>query len=180
MKKQIFGLKAVLVFLLLLGSAANGQTLSDALSEGESLALTVAVSGEVAEVLVAPGEQVKKGQLLVSLNVTGFQSALAAAKATLAYAKFKVQLVREDYERQQELYDEGSLSSVELQILELGVLHDEVALAHAQAAHVVALSNLAYARITAPVNGEVVALPVVGQRVSVAAGLPVLVKLHIK
>lgn len=97
------------------------QSLSDALSNGEALALSAGVSGQVARVLVKPGENVEQGQLLLSLGATTYQSRLDATRAVQAHAQFNLQLIEEDFARQQELYEEGSLSAVELQQLELQV-----------------------------------------------------------
>jgi len=157
--------------------SAVAQTLSDALANGEVLALSPGVSGQVAEVLVKPGDRVEQGQLLLTLGTVTYQSRLDAARAGLAHAGFNLQLLENDYERQQELYEEGSLSAVELQELELLVMKARMQLAAANAAVDVAAANLAYARITAPVNGEIFAVPLVGQRVNIQAGLPVLIKM---
>ena len=100
---------------------AGGQTLSDALSNGEALALSPGVNGQVAEVLVKPGDLVQKGQLLLTLDSADFQSRLDAKLARQEYVKFKLRLLEDDYARQRELYEEGSLSTVELQKLDLGI-----------------------------------------------------------
>jgi len=165
------------VVLAAFGASSAAQTLSDALSDGEALALSPGVSGQVAKVLVKPGEQVKKGQLLLSLGDTTYKSRLEAVRATQAHAKFRLQLLEEDYARQEELYEEGSLSTVELQLLDLVVKQARMELASARAAVDVATANLAFTKIIAPVDGEITAVPMVGQRVSVTAGLPVLIKM---
>ncbi|MEE9448322.1 MAG: efflux RND transporter periplasmic adaptor subunit [Arenicellales bacterium] len=157
------------VALLMMGAsmAVPAQTLSDALANGEPLSLSVGVSGEVAEVLVSEGEHVKQGQLLLKLNTLTYQSALNATQAALDYAKFKAQLSEEDFERQQALYDEGSLSTVELQQLELGLKLAQSELANARSAYHTAKHDLSRAKIIAPIDGEVLAVPLVGQRVNV-------------
>lgn len=170
-----FFLSAFVIAIFSATSAA--QVLSDGLSKGEVLTLSPGVSGQVAEVLVKPGDQVKKGQLLLALGDATYQSRHEAVKATQVHAKLSVQLLEEDYARQQELYEEGSLSSVELQLLDLVVKQARMELASARAAVDVAAANLAYTKIIAPVEGEIVAVPLVGQRVSVNAGLPVLIKM---
>lgn len=165
--------------LLLLPGLSYGQTLNDVLAQDGVLALRAGVSGEVVSVSVEQGEQVTKGQLLLKLGDRVQASTLKAAQTNLAFLGFKLQLAEENYERQQELYDEGSLSTVELQLVELGLLHDQSVVALARAAVDVAEQNLAYTQIIAPADGEVIALPMVGQRVNVEAGLPVLLKLRL-
>jgi multidrug efflux pump subunit AcrA (membrane-fusion protein) len=95
------------------------------------------------------------------------------------HARFKLQLVEADYARQQELYEEGSLSAVELQQLDLQVLQARMQLAAANAAVDVATANLAFANIVAPADGQITAVPLVGQRVNINAGLPVLIKMNL-
>lgn len=185
MKKQIgfkthfrsAGLTASL--LLLVSGLTYGQTLNDVLAQDGVLALRAGVGGEVVNVNVEQGEQVAKGQLLLKLGDRVQASQLKAAEAALVYLSFKLQLAEENYERQQELYDEGSLSTVELQLIELGVLHDKSVVASARAVVDEVKQNLAYTQIIAPADGKVIALPMVGQRVSVEAGLPVLLKLRL-
>ena len=156
------------------------QSLSDALSGGEALALSAGVNGQVARVLVEPGEQVKKGQLLLSLSTTTYQSRLEATQATQEHARFRLQLLEEDYARQQELYEEGSLSTVELQQLDLLVKQARMQLVSAKAAVDVATANLSFTKIVAPADGRITAVPLVGQRVNINAGLPVLIKMTVQ
>jgi RND family efflux transporter MFP subunit len=167
----------LMAVLPVMGTGA--QTLSDALTQGEALGLSVGVSGQVAEVLVEVGETVEKGQILLTLGATPYVSKLEASRAKLSYAKFKLQLLEEDYARQQELYDEGSLSAVDLQLLDLSVKLARSDAATARAALDLANATLAYTKIISPADGKVIAVPLVGQRVSTVAGLPVLIKLAV-
>ena len=175
-------LKLIVFGALVVAYSASSiaQTLSDGLANGDALALSVGVSGQVAEVLVKPGDQVKRGQLLLRLGSTTYQSRFDAVTATQAHAKFKLQLLEEDYARQQELYEEGSLSTVELQELDLVVMQARKELALAYAAVDVAAAQLSFTKIVAPADGEVIAVPMVGQRVSVNAGLPVLIRMRLR
>ena len=179
MIKMMRRIKLFVLSIAVFFSAGSGaQTLSDALSNGEMLALSPGVGGQVAEVLVKPGERVRKGQVLLVLDRATFQSRLSARQAVLEHAAFNLLLLEEDYARQQELYEEGSLSTVELQQLDLGVkkARSEVALARAKLA--VVAEKLENTKIFAPLDGEITAVPVVGQRFSVKAGLPVLIRMR--
>ncbi len=173
----------VLLILGMMGVCAtlSAQThiLSDALAQGEVLALGVGVSGQIEEVLVAPGDKVEKGQHLLSLNTKRFQSKLDAALMRVDFLKFNSQLAEEDYARQQELYEEGSLSTVELQILELNVKKAKSELATARAIYHGANRDLANAQIFALTSGEITAVPLVGQYVTVDGGIPVIIKMHV-
>jgi len=176
-------IRPLLIGGLIAGLTSYGvaaQTLSDELAAGETLGLSVAVGGEIAEVLVAPGDQVKHGQLLLRLVDKTYQSRLDAAKSAQDYARFKLQLQEEDYARQQEIYDEGSLSTVELQELDLKVKQTRSELASARAAVNAAAAVLSFSKITAPADGLVIAVPMVGQRVSVDAGLAILIRMKMQ
>jgi RND family efflux transporter MFP subunit len=168
------------VLTVLVNSGVGAQTLSDALSKGESLALSAGVGGQVARVLVRSGEQVKKGQLLLELGSTTYQSQLDAARSKQVFVSFKLQLLEEDYARQQELHDEGSFSSVELQLLELKVKQAQSELAAARATVDVAAAKLTFTKIYAPIDGQITAVPLVGQRVSINEGLPVLIRMILR
>lgn len=161
----------------LLSPQLTAQTLSDALAEGEELGLRVGVNGQVAKVLVSVGDRVDKGQHLLSLGSGTYQAKLDAARVKQDLLAYELQLVEEDYDRQQELYDEGSLSTVELQLYQLKVRQARSKLAQANADATVAAANLAYTRIYAPMNGRITAVPLVGQRVNIASGLPVLIRM---
>lgn len=155
------------------------QTLSDELADGAALALRVGVSGEVSEILVAPGDQVKTGQILLKLNVERYQSKSNAASAHLKAVKFKHQLDQDDFERQKELYDEGSLSSVELQLLELGVMQSSAEVSNARSAYHAAKRDVHNAQIFAPTSGQILAVPMIGQRANTDTGSDVLIRMKV-
>lgn len=92
-------------------------------------------------------------------------------------AKFELQLIEEDYERQVELYDEGSLAIVELQMFELKVKQGRSRLATAKANSTVAGANLEHTKIHAPMDGTITAVPLVRQRVNIVTGQPVLIRM---
>jgi len=162
------------------GPFASAQTLSDALANGGEMALGVGVSGEVSEVLVKTGENVQQGELLLKLDTVPFQAELNKASAALAYAKEKHQLQQENFERQNELYEEGSLSTVELQVIGLAVKQTAAEVAAAQADYQLAEWHLKQATIIAPIDGEITATVMAGQRVNVQNGNPVLIKMTVK
>lgn len=164
----------------LLGSTLSAQTLSDALGEGGNLDLRVGVDGEVAEVLVESGQRVEKGQLLIKLNTERYQSRIDAASAVLQSAKFRLRLNEEDFARQQALFDEGSLSTVELQMFEFKTIQAKAEMMTARANYQSAKRDLAGAQILAPVPGEVVAVPLIGQRANIQSGVDVLIKMKAK
>lgn len=163
--------------LLLPISAVQSQVLSDQVAKGEPLMLTVGVSGEVAAVMVGPGDRVNKGDVLLRLNQSVFKAKLQAASLLVELRKSQANLLESDYERQQELYAEGSLSTVQLEEIEAAWLQARAMLSDALAEKVLAQRRLALTEINAPSDGEVIAVAYVGQRVNVTAKQSTLIKL---
>lgn len=133
---------SLVLVMLLIPFSARVQTLSDMVSDGKPLALRVGVSGEVGQVLVKQGEQVSKGQLLLKLDDTVFKAQLEAAAAYLEQSEAKSKLHKGDYEREQELYAEGSSSTVRLQQQENQWLASKAEYAQAKAQHLQAQQSL--------------------------------------
>ncbi len=168
----------ILYLSLAVVSIVNAQTLSDQLGSGEPIGLRVGISGEVAELFVEAGDRIKAGELLLKLNTEHFLSELNAAQAKLDAVNYQYQLSKENFARQQELYDEGSLSTVELQQLELGVKQVKAERAQARTGVSTAKRKLANAQIISPVAGEIIAVPLIGQRANVESGQDVLIKIR--
>ena len=96
--------------------------------------LNSAVSGVVSDVLVQPGQRVKRDQLLLKLDDRPFQASVAAAKATVTMREPVRRQMLTELEKAQELYDRDSLALVELQNAEnnLQIAEGELAAAEAQ------------------------------------------------
>ena len=69
------------------------------------------VAGRVASVPVENGDAVASGQPLVLLEDSDYRNALAASQADLAKAQASLESDRDNYERQESLYDAGALSA---------------------------------------------------------------------
>ncbi len=162
---------------LMLSAPTFSQVLSDQIEQGGLLQLTVGVSGEVKEVLVAQGDRVNKGDVILRLNQAVFDSAFEAAVSLVKLRTSQVQLLQDDYARQQALYEEGSLSTVQLQESEVQWLEAQSRLASARHAKAQAEHDLALSVIRAPTDGEITAIALQGQRVNLQSGPTVLVKM---
>lgn len=73
--------------------------------ENSSLSLSFATVGTVEQVFVREGDQVRKGNLLASVDKQKARNAHAAAKAALAQAE-------DGYKRLKQVYDQGSIAEV--------------------------------------------------------------------
>lgn len=146
----------VSIVLLSVAAAAYPQGSSpDAPTDG-AVGLGVPVSGVIVELGVAPGEQVKRGQPLLSLDPRPFRLRLRAVEATVARLRpARDERVRE-LERAQELYDRTVLSDVELQHARNAAEMAAAAYDEAESARDLAALQLEYSVLRAPSDGSVV------------------------
>ena len=150
------------------------------------------VSGQVQTIHVELGQQVKKGDLLVSLDpdlarsdVAQAEAAVAQASAALDSRRVDADAARRELKRQQRLLAGQATSGNEAEKAEVELAKIEADL-RGQAANLSRLNaeldkrkvNLSYTRITAPMNGTVVNLPVqVGQTLISVQITPVILTL---
>lgn len=150
------------------------------------------VSGQIQTIHVQLGQQVKKGELLVSLDpdlarsdVAQSEAALAQARAALDSNKVDADAARKEVSRQHRLLAGQATAATEAEKAETELAKIEAAL-RGQAAIVARLEaeldnrrlKLSYTRITAPMDGTVVNLPVqAGQTVIAVQVTPVLLTL---
>ena len=132
------------------------------------------VSGQIQTIHVQLGQRVKKGDLLVSLDPELARSDVAQAEASVAQAsagldsrRIDADAARRELKRQQRLLAGQATSGIEAEKAEVELAKIEADL-RGQAATVARLQadldkkkvNLSYTRITAPMDGTVVNLPV--------------------
>lgn len=150
------------------------------------------VSGQIRELHVQLGQQVKKGDLLVSLDpelarneVAQAEAALAQQRALLDARQVDLASARREAERQKRLLAgkataglEAERAENELAKLEADVRGQSALMQRLQADLARAQLRLGYTRITAPMDGTVVNLPVqVGQTVIAVQITPVMLTL---
>ncbi|KRB72530.1 efflux RND transporter periplasmic adaptor subunit [Noviherbaspirillum sp. Root189] len=150
------------------------------------------VSGQLKSLKVALGDEVKAGQLVAEIDSTTQHHALRDAQASLAYVRAQrqakaAQLRQAElaFKRQQNMYAQEASSRSDLEVAEatLETTRAEIAALDAQNAQSAvavdkAQADLNYTRITAPMDGKVVAvLAQEGQTVNSAQAAPTIVKL---
>jgi macrolide-specific efflux system membrane fusion protein len=148
------------------------------------------VGGQVKAIPVVLGQAVKKGDLLVLIDPELAQSDVVRAEASLAQQRAQLdsrgidlQAARRELERQRRLLSvdataatEAEKADNEVAKLEADVRGQAANLAQLQAQLDRSKVNLAYTRITAPMDGVVVNIPVqVGQTVIAVQVTPVMV-----
>lgn len=142
--------------------------------------LSSEVSGEIIELPIAEGQEVKKGDLLVKINPDLYQSSLQRSqasyqnvKANLAQTEASLKQAKANYDRNKTLYDKGVISKSEWDNI---VSQYEVAQANKQSAYYnvqsaaasvnEAQDNLSRTTIYAPMSGTISKLDAeLGERV---------------
>ena len=148
------------------------------------------IGGQVKDIPVVLGQAVKKGDLLVLIDPELAQSEVARAEASLAQQRAQLdsrridlQAAQREAERQRRLLvgeataaNEAEKAENDVAKLEADVRGQAANLAQLQAQLDRSKVNLAYTRITAPMDGVVVNIPVqVGQTVIAVQITPVMV-----
>lgn len=117
------------------------------------------VTGFITKVHVDEGQQVRKGQVLFTLDQVQFQAAVDQAQAQVATAKTAVSTAQLTADNKRRLYDKNIISEYEWQLADNDLQNAKASLAQANAALVTARKNLAYTIVTAPSSGVVGSIP---------------------
>lgn len=149
-------MKQRIVAIALAGFCLGG---SGPLWAAEQVELTTRVSGVVEEVLVKPGQRVKKGAVLLRLDKTVLQAQLDEATAEQTRADADEEDAGRELERAEELFNRTVSSTSELEAATLRHARAKAALSAASARRVIAQKNLADAELRAPFNGVVRSVP---------------------
>ena len=105
------------------------------------------------------GQQVKKGQVLFTLDQVQFQAAVDQALAAVKVAETGVQTAQLTADNKRTLFDKNIISEYEWQMAANSLAQAKAQLAQAQANLVNARKNLAYTTVTAPSDGVVGTIP---------------------
>lgn len=151
---RLFIIPLLLIFTSpLVALELNGNT-----EFSRMLMLNSSVSGKIAKIHVSDGQSVKKGDLLIELDTTRFQSELDIAQAGLDSLMPTLLQLKTELEKAEELFDRDSLAMVELQQAQQN--HD-AAMAQTAAAEAkleIARLNLADTRIHSPTDARVLSV----------------------
>ena len=111
-------------------------------------------SGTLQEVLVTEGSEVRRGQVLMTLDDREDAANVRKAEAAVASAETALSVARRDLARNQDLAARNFLSPAALDAFQSKVETAESALAQTRAALEQALVSRSYTRITAPFPGR--------------------------
>ena len=120
----------------------------------EMVTVSPQVTGRLEEIRFTDGGDVRKGDLLFTIDPRPFQAQLDAALATLAQQKAELDLARTQYKRYADLVVTKAVSQAEYDIRKNAVAVDEAQVKQAEAAAETARLNLQYCTIRSPIDGR--------------------------
>ncbi|HCQ8238831.1 TPA: efflux RND transporter periplasmic adaptor subunit [Klebsiella michiganensis] len=120
----------------------------------ESVQLRPRVSGFIDKVNYADGQEVKKGEVLFTIDDRTYRAALEQAQATLARAKTQASLARSEANRTDKLVNTNLVSREEWEQRRAAATQAQADIRAAQAAVDAAQLNLDFTKVTAPIDGR--------------------------
>jgi HlyD family secretion protein len=133
------------------------------------------VSGIIAKLYADFNSQVKKGQLLAELDPTPFLQAMEQRRADVTKSQIDVANQQVNYGRQKRLAAAGLIAQADLDAAKAAYDASRAQLAISQASYKQAETNLGYAKIYSPIDGQVVARQYdIGQTVAASFQAPTL------
>ena len=131
------------------------------------------VSGTIDNIFVDFNSQVKKGDILLTIEPSVLEAQVREAEASLSSSKSKRNYAKSEYERNQILYNEGFISRAEMEQSQTTYEQAEQDVVRMQSQYERAKTNLGYATISSPVDGTVISRKVdVGQTVAASFQTP--------
>ncbi|AHJ74392.1 efflux RND transporter periplasmic adaptor subunit [Kosakonia sacchari] len=120
----------------------------------ESVQLRPRVSGYIDKVNYTDGQEVKKGQVLFTIDDRTYRAALEQAQATLARAKTQASLAQSEANRTDKLINTHLVSREEWEQRRSVAVQAQADIRAAQAAVDAAQLNLDFTKVTAPIDGR--------------------------
>jgi membrane fusion protein, multidrug efflux system len=121
----------------------------------ETVQVQAQVSGQIAARHFQDGADVKKGDLLFTIDSRPYEAALAQAQGQLAQAKSQLVLDQISLKRQQDLRSKGVTSPQDLDTAQGTVNNDEAKVKSAEGSVAAAQVNVDYCSIRSPIDGRV-------------------------
>ena len=155
------------------GDLVQHVTASGTLNAVLSVNVGCQVSGKIAALNADYNSPVTKGQLIAEIDPTTYDAALRQAQGELDSARADVTLKRQNLERKKTLVPLRAASQLDLDQAVAELAQAEATVVIKQALLESAQANLGYCKITAPMDGIVIARKVdLGQTVNAAMNTP--------
>ena len=148
----------LLLPLLLLPLVAHAEELRARLEWAHSVDLRAFESGVVEQVNVLEGQAVKKGDVLIKLDPRDFELMILSAGARLKQAEATLDKTSRELEWEAELYDQGLISTNELQDHRIANLDAQARVEEARAQLEEAQLAMERSVIKAPFDGVIIAV----------------------
>ncbi|HDR2869820.1 TPA: efflux RND transporter periplasmic adaptor subunit [Enterobacter asburiae] len=120
----------------------------------ESVQLRPRVSGYIDKVNYTDGQEVKKGEVLFTIDDRTYRAALEQAQANLARAKTQASLAQSEANRTDKLVNTNVVSREEWEQRRSAATQAQADIRAAQAAADAAQLNLDFTKVTAPIDGR--------------------------
>ena len=137
------------------GNTAAFITASGKIESENSAEISTRMMGYVHKIHVKTGQQVKKGQLLVSINNADLQAKKAQAEAGVLQATASYNNAKKDYDRFVNLFHQQSASQKELDDMTARFEMAKAGLESAKQMKNEVVAQFTYANITAPFSGVI-------------------------
>lgn len=173
----------------------NIQKVVNATGEVKAIELVTVgaqASGKIEKLHVVVGQKVKQGEMIAEIDsstqqndVDSTKAQLKSYEAQLNAAQVALRIAQKQYERMKSLREQDAASEEELENTEdtyetakSRVIELEASIEEAKIALSTAETNLGYTKITAPLDGTIVSVPVKqGQTVNAAMNTPTIVQI---
>lgn len=130
-------------------------TYSGSIKGADEVTLYPKVAARVVAINLQEGDRVAKGQTIISLDTTDYQTGATVAEATLVQAEAAYENTRNNVERIRQLYQQGAVSAQQMEQAELGLVQANSALKQVRMGVQNAQNLLGNCQITSPINGVV-------------------------
>ncbi len=110
LEEQEDTLTPVTVEPVIMGDVMIADSLTGTLVASEEIMVVPEMSGEILQVHVSVGDEIRAGQTLVTLNKRDLEIQASQAQAAVASAQIQYANAKETYERYQRLYEEGAIA----------------------------------------------------------------------
>ncbi len=157
------------------GNLVNTISATGTLQADTTVAVGTQVSGIIAKIYVDYNSVVKKGQLMALLDTTVLSTAVINAKVSLQKAQAEYDQAEATYQRDKALYEKHFLSQLDYITAQTNFETAQADVNSAKSALKIAMTNLSYAYIKAPISGKVIDRNVEqGQTVAASFSTPTL------
>jgi multidrug efflux system membrane fusion protein len=120
----------------------------------EYVAVQSQVAGQVHEIHFTDGQELKKGDMLFTIDPRPFQAAVAQAEANVGQRRAELELAKQDFARVEDLIKTKAISQQEFDQKQNAVAVSEAQVKAADAAVQTAKLNLDYCYVRSPIDGR--------------------------